>query len=140
MPISLAALYVRKHFRESSKQAAIEMVRNIRIEFEHILNDVRWMDEETRAAALLKLAAMVAHIGYPDELGDDRTLSEYYRNLDVEADKYLESVLRVNRFDAEYEFVQLRRPVNKTDWVKHAKVATLNALYRPAENSISKEI
>lgn len=112
------------------------MVRNIRGEFEHILNAVQWMDEETRDSALLKLVAMVAHIGYPDELGDDRTLSEYYSSLDIEADKYLESALRVNRFEADYEFAQLRRPVNKTDWVKHAKVASLNAQYRPTENSI----
>lgn len=136
LPISLAALYVRKHFKESSRLAAVEMVHKIRAEFEAILVAVPWMDEETRAEALRKMRAIVAHIGYPNELGDDAALSEHYRDVMVDPERYLESALSVNVFDADYEFGQLRLPVNKTDWVRHAKVATLNALYRPTQNSI----
>lgn len=139
LPISLAALYVRKHFHGQAKAAAIEMVQNIQNEFERVLRAVPWMDERTRAASWTKLQAIVAHIGYPDELGNDALLAAYYRDLNIDADRYLESILRVNRFDADYEWRQLRLPVNKTDWVRHAKVATVNALYRTTENSISMD-
>lgn len=137
LPISLAALYVRKHFDGAAKAAAVAMVQNIRMEFERVLHSVPWMDEATRTASWVKLQAIVAHVGYPDELGDDALLEAYYRDLDIDAERYLESVLRVNRFDADYEWRQLRLPVNKTDWVRHAKVASVNALYRTTENSIS---
>lgn len=136
LPISMAALYVRKHFHDTAKHAAVEMAQNIRREFEHILQAVPWMDAETRAASVQKIQAMIAHIGYPDELDDNRVLSEHFRGLRMDADKFLESVLRVNVFDTRYEFSQLRQTVNKTDWVKHSKVASLNAQYRPTENSI----
>lgn len=136
LPISLAALYVRKFFKDSAKVSALDMVSNIRQQFEDVLTAVPWMDEETRAEALLKMRAMAAHIGYPNELGDDAALTGHYRDLEVDSERYLESVLSVNVFETNYEFGQLRLPVNKTDWVRHAKVATLNALYRPTQNSI----
>ena len=48
-------MYVRKHFKEEAKEAMTEMVRDIRKEFDHILDDLEWMDDSTR------IRAKVAH-------------------------------------------------------------------------------
>lgn len=74
-------MYVRKYFHEEARQSAIEMVKDIREEFQTILNNVEWMDETTRKNALEKAKSMSTHIGYPDELTDDKKLEEFYGNV-----------------------------------------------------------
>lgn len=130
------ALYVRKYFKQDSKAAALEMVNSIKEEFESILKTVPWMDSKTRAAALCKVKTMVTHIGYPDELMDDKKLIEFYKNVKVDEDKYLESILSINIFGTDRAFKKLREPVNKTDWITHSKPAVVNAFYSSIENSI----
>lgn len=117
LSIAVGALYVRKYFRQDSKAAALEMVNGIRKEFELLLNEVDWMDEETRQSALNKLHGMSTHIGYPDEIMNDTKIEEYYSNLEIDENNYLSSVLNMNVFGTDYAFNKLRKPVNKTDWV-----------------------
>lgn len=114
------------------------MVNGIRAEFEKILTTVPWMDPTTRMAALDKVKAMTTHIGYPDEIMDDKKLEEYYEGLEINPDTYLESVLRMNVFGTDYAFNKLRKSVNKTDWVTHSRPAIVNAFYSSIENSIRK--
>lgn len=132
----MGALYVRKHFKEDAKQTALDMVNGIRAEFMKILEQVDWMDETTRQAALEKAKAMTTHIGYPDEIMDNAKLIEYYKDLNIDPDRYLESVMNMNVFGTDYAFNKLRKPVNKTDWVTHARPAIVNAFYSSIENSI----
>lgn len=129
---------MRKYFREDSKAAALEMVNGIRNEFELILNEVKWMDDDTRQSALKKLNAMSTHIGYPDEIMDDAKVEEIYENLEIDENNYLSSILNMNIVVTDYVFNKLREPVNKTDWVTHARPAIVNAFYSPIENSIRK--
>ena len=127
---------MRKHFKDDAKSNALEMVKGIHDEFLAILGKVDWMDEETRMAALDKAKAMTTHIGYPDEIMDNAKLEEYYKDLEINPDTYLESVLNMNVFGTDYAFNKLRKPVNKTDWVSHARPAIVNAFYSSIENSI----
>lgn len=138
LSISVGALYVRKHFQQDSKRTALEMVNGIRREFEKILKEVPWMDDITREAALNKVKSMSTHIGYPDEIMDDKKLEQYYDNLEINPNDYLSSVLKMNVFGTDYAFNKLRKPVNKTDWVTHARPAIVNAFYSSIENSIRK--
>lgn len=138
LPISVGALYVRKHFQEGAKRTALEMVNGIRKEFEKILTEVTWMDADTKVAALSKVKSMSTHIGYPDEIMDNAKLEAYYEGLEINPDTYLESVLKMNVFGTDYAFNKLRKPVNKTDWVTHARPAVVNAFYSSIENSIRK--
>ena len=64
----MGSLYVTKYFKEDSKAAALEMVSEIRHQFERLLDEVDWMDEQTKAQARVKARGMVEHIGYPSEL------------------------------------------------------------------------
>ncbi|XP_058986488.1 neprilysin-2 isoform X2 [Musca domestica] len=136
LAISVGSLYVRKYFKEDSKSNALEMVNNIRSVFDNILDEVTWMDDKTKAEAKNKLKHMTTHIGYPDEMLDDKKLAEYYDKLEIDADKYFESFLKMNVFGTDYSFNKLRLPVNKTDWIRHARPAVVNAFYSSIENSI----
>ncbi|KAI8129853.1 hypothetical protein FF38_13123 [Lucilia cuprina] len=136
LAISVGSLYVRKHFKQDSKAIALEMVNNIRGVFNQILDEVQWMDDMTKQEAKRKLHSMTTHIGYPDEMLDNDKLEEYYRKLDIDPDKYFESFLKMNVFGTDYSFNKLRLPVNKTDWIRHARPAVVNAFYSSIENSI----
>lgn len=138
LPTALSAMFVRKYFKEESKKSALEMVNAIKKEFEDILKSVQWMGEKTREAALTKIKTMHTHIGHPDELMDDQKLKDFYKAVNVDEDKYLESILSIKRFDNDRDFNKLHLPVNKTDWVKQSKQAQVNAFYSSLENSISK--
>ena len=67
---AVGSMYVQKYFKEDAKQSALEMVHDIRSEFNAILQEIDWMDSRTKAKAKEKAAAMVEHIGYPPELLD----------------------------------------------------------------------
>lgn len=138
MAIAVGSLYVRKHFKQDSKSIALDMVHQIRGVFDNILSEVDWMDDITKKEAKRKLYAMTTHIGYPDEMLDNSKLEEYYRNLEIDSSKYFESFLNMNVFGTDYSFNKLRLPVNKTDWMRHARPAVVNAYYSSIENSIRK--
>ena len=114
----------------------MEMVTNIRKEFNEILNTASWMDATTRKAALAKLSAMDTHIGYPDELMDDKKLIDYYQGLTIDDNNHLENILNIKKFQHDKDFGKLRDPVNRTVWFNHAESAVSNAYYSPIENSI----
>ncbi|CAH1183162.1 unnamed protein product [Phaedon cochleariae] len=136
LSIAAGALYVRKYFHEDAKQNALEMVADIRTEFEDILKEVDWMDEETRRNALDKAKSMETHIAYPDELLDDKKLEEFYDGLELDENLYMRSILNLTLFGTRFSFRRLRQPVNKTDWITHGRPAVVNAFYSSIENSI----
>lgn len=133
---SCGAQFVRKFFNGKSKQHAIEMVDQIRQEFRKVLIKNSWMDPITKIAAAEKLNGISTHIGYPDELLDDKKLDEYYKDLEIDPHNYFMSILNINKFYMNYEFNQLRKPVNKTDWIAHSSATVINAYYSFEENSI----
>ncbi|CAH1236556.1 unnamed protein product [Diabrotica balteata] len=136
LSIASGALYVRKYFNEQARQNAIDMVKDIRAEFQDILKVVDWMDEETRENALEKAKSMTSHIAYPDELLDDEKLKEFYDGLEMDPNQYFKSILNLTLFGTRFSFKRLRQPVNKTDWITHGRPAIVNAFYSSIENSI----
>ena len=99
---------------------------------------VEWMDEKTKQKVLEKAASMSAYIAYPDELLDDKKLEKVYKGLELSSDNYFESMLNLTVFDTEDEFIKLRKPVNKNNWVSRGSPMDVNAYYLPIENSIRK--
>ncbi|MCL2413079.1 MAG: M13 family metallopeptidase, partial [Bacteroidales bacterium] len=84
--------YVARYFPPRAKQRMDELVNNLLLAFADRINDLEWMDEETRANAHAKLSTMRVKIGYPDEWID-------YSALVINpADSYLENMRRSRRF------------------------------------------
>ena len=48
---AVGSLYVSKHFDEASKSTALEMVNDIKKQFDIILDQIDWMDDGTRLKA-----------------------------------------------------------------------------------------
>lgn len=52
-----------------------------RSQFRKTLENVDWMDEATRTAALEKADSMASHIAYPSEMMDDEKLTNFYEGV-----------------------------------------------------------
>ena len=133
---ALSALYVKNHFNQRSKAAALEMVDYIRGEFLRILDEIDWMDEETREEAKLKAHGIAAYIGYPDELLRDELVEELYAGVRMTRINFYQNVRDLRIWSTDYAFSQLRKANKRGDWKKHARAAVVNAYYNSLENSI----
>lgn len=133
---ALSALYVKNHFNGRSKAAALEMVEYIREEFLKMLDEIDWMDEETREEAKLKARAIASYIGYPDELLQDELVEELYKGVQLARTNFYQNVRDLRIWSTDYAFSQLRKPNKRGDWKKHARAAVVNAYYNSLENSI----
>ena len=96
------------------------------------------MDENTRQSALDKIDSMKEFIGYPAEFLDNKKLDEFYKNLEIVPNDYLQAGLNVSIFKKDYTISQLRKPVNKSDWTSHGASSVVNAYFSSQENSIGK--
>lgn len=138
LPIIVGAMYIRKHFNKSLKMRAEEMVEDIRKAFLQILNNVKWMDSDTKESAVEKALNMVSKVGYSNDLLDDKKIDELHAKLQVDDDAFLQNVLNVEKFMRSKVFEQLREPVDKNDLWRNIEPAVVNAVYEPLTNSIRK--
>ncbi|XP_063992920.1 neprilysin-2-like [Diachasmimorpha longicaudata] len=136
LPLSLGAVYVRNYFDERVKRNATEMVDDISRQFHRFLGRLDWMDEITRYRARQKGASMTSHIAYPDELLYSSKLEEYYRNLELSDQDYLQGILNISLFDAQNSLGKLGKPFDKNDWTTYGNVARVNITYHPTLNLI----
>ncbi|XP_026682676.1 neprilysin-2-like [Diaphorina citri] len=81
--LAVGSLYVRHFFDRTSKENALELVNNLRQEMDYILQNVSWMDPQTKKNALEKSKVLKVHIGYPDELLDDDKIDLHYKDLRI---------------------------------------------------------
>lgn len=136
LPAAVGSLYITRYFSSDAKVEALDMVENIKREFNETLMTVDWMDNKTRLEAARKLKAMETLIGYPEELMNNKKLESFYSNLNLTFDSFLEDILQVQAFYSNFELSRLRELFNKTDWVDHARPADVNAYYSGIENNI----
>ena len=57
------------------------MIDSIKMAFEHRLGTLKWMDDTTREAALVKAQAISDMIGYPSFIEDETALDAKYSGL-----------------------------------------------------------
>ncbi|KAM4651637.1 endothelin-converting enzyme 1 isoform 2-T2 [Discoglossus pictus] len=131
---ALGAMFVKASFAEDSKTRAMQMIKEIRAAFEQNLNNLKWMDEETRKAAKEKAEAIYDMIGYPNFIMDSKELDKVYSDYEVMSDLYFENVMMFYNFSAQVTADQLRKAPNKDQW--SMTPPTVNAYYSPTKNEI----
>ena len=104
--------YVQKHFQEPAKRDMTEMVGYIKDEFGKIVNEVEWMDEETRYRAETKLNAITDYVGYPKELLDELKLQEFYQGLDIKKGEFFKNSAKISVWKINRDWAKLREKVD----------------------------
>jgi len=119
--------YVKKHFDEQAKKRALGLVDHLKKALRNRLNNLDWMGDTTRAAALEKLDKMMVKIGYPDRWRS-------YEGLEL-ADQHLVINYQVaHAFEFDRMAKKLGQEVDRSEWFMGPQ--TVNAYYNPTLNEI----
>ncbi|NXW15117.1 NEP protein, partial [Circaetus pectoralis] len=135
MENAVGRLYVQEAFAGDSKHVVEEMIADIRDVFIKTLDELTWMDAETKKKAEQKAAAIRERIGYPDEIvTDDNKLNSEYQELNYKEGEYFENIIENLVFTQKKRLKKLREKVDKEEWISGA--AVVNAFYSASRNQI----
>ncbi|NWW75069.1 NEP protein, partial [Climacteris rufus] len=135
MESAVGRLYVQEAFAGDSKHVVEEMIADIRDVFIKTLDELPWMDAETKKRAEQKARAIRERIGYPDEIvTDDNKLNSEYQELNYKEEEYFENIIQNLIFTQKKRLKKLREKVDKEEWISGA--AVVNAFYSASRNQI----
>ncbi|NXS54192.1 NEP protein, partial [Brachypteracias leptosomus] len=135
MENAVGRLYVEEAFAGDSKHVVEEMIADIRDVFIKTLDELTWMDAETKKKAEQKATAIRERIGYPDEIvTDDNKLNSEYQELNYKEGEYFENIIQNLVFTQKKRLKKLREKVDKEEWISGA--AVVNAFYSASRNQI----
>uniref|UniRef100_A0A669C389 endothelin-converting enzyme 1 n=1 Tax=Oreochromis niloticus TaxID=8128 RepID=A0A669C389_ORENI len=110
---ALGALFVKATFDKQSKEIAEKMINAIRSAFKEALDQLSWMDDQTRQAAKDKADAIYDMIGFPEFILDSKELDDVYDGYEVSDDSFFQNMLNFYNFSARVMADQLRKTPNK---------------------------
>lgn len=119
---ALGREYASRHFPESSKQAVLGIVEDIRQAYHTRLERLTWMSTATKARAHRKLDAMKVLIGYPNTWKDLSKLQFNDKN-------HLDTIIRARQFWSDIEIAKVGYPPKPEQWEMNAH--TVNAYHHP---------
>lgn len=125
---ALGQEFVARTFTPETKAATVRMTVQIEAAMKQEIEGLPWMSDATKAQALKKLAAIRNKVGYPDKWRD-------YSALEVKRDDYFGNARRANRFENEYEWHKLGKPVDRNEW--GMTPPTVNAYFNSSMNDIN---
>lgn len=109
---AIGHIYVDKYFDQDSKARMQEMASNLKMAFRDRIQNLTWMEPETRKKALMKLEALDVQVGYPDEWLN-------YSELEMKQDSYVMNALGAAKFrfhKGPYGLDRIGKPVNRKLW------------------------
>jgi endothelin-converting enzyme/putative endopeptidase len=124
---ALGQAFVEEAFGTRAREDLVKMVQQIRAAMKREIDEVPWMRKQTKAAAQLKLAAVMDRIGYPETWRD-------YRAVRVSRTDALGNLQRALAFHNARRLAKIGRPVDRGEW--NMTPATVNAYYNPSSNNI----
>ena len=125
---AVGQIYVQRHFPPQSKEMMDSLVQDLITAFRGRLEQLDWMDDETRAEALTKLSTFEPRIGYP-EIWDE------YDGLSISAGDYFGNRLRMAEWGWAEQLEDLAEPVDPREWSWPPQI--VNASYNPLQNQIT---
>ena len=125
---ALGEAFVKKHFPQVAKTRMMELVENLRVTLRMQLEGSGWMEAETKKAAIEKLNAFQAKIGYADRWQD-------YRTVKVDRGDFFGSIESASEYTRLYNLGKIGKPLDRNDW--GMTPPTVNAYYNPLKNEIA---
>ncbi|MBQ3023008.1 MAG: S-layer homology domain-containing protein [Clostridia bacterium] len=133
MPEYLSQIYGEMHFDDKTEQYIRNMTQDIIAVFKKRIDNLSWMDEETKNKAKIKLDAINVKVGYP------KLQETYLDYVDItppsEGGTYFNNMVTIMKESVKsYGAVQFA-PVNRDAWM--IDPYEVNAAYNPSSNDIT---
>jgi putative endopeptidase len=123
----MGELYVARCFALESKRAVRAIAEELRSALRVRLENLDWMGDTTRRAALRKLSALNFKIGYPDRRRD-------WSDLATNTHSLYANVQAARRFEQRERVARIGQPVDRSLWSMPAQ--RVNAGYDPQRNEV----
>lgn len=128
---ALGKLYVEQKFPPEAKAKAEKLIRYLFLAYEKRINELPWMDTQTRAMAIAKLKKYRVKIGYPDKWRD---YSALVLKSPAEGGSYFSNSQALSQWRYNEGLKDLQKPVDKERW--NMSPQTVNAYYSATFNEI----
>src|SRR5580698_607988 len=125
---ALGQVYVAQEFSPSSKEATLQMVKDIESAMSQDIDHLDWMSAETKVRAHAKLHAVADKIGYPDRWRD-------YSKFTVVRDEAYANAERGVVFENLRQLAKIGKPVDRGEW--GMTPPTVDAYYSASMNDIN---
>src|ERR1700683_2125159 len=125
---ALGQAYVRKTFSPELKDATLDMTRHIEDAMALRIQQLDWMNAETKQQASVKLHGIRNKVGYPDKWRD-------YSSITLTPTDFYGNDLRATEFESHRQFNKVGKPVDRGEW--EMSPPTGNAYYNPQMNDIN---
>ncbi|MGR5095995.1 M13 family metallopeptidase [Vibrio maritimus] len=123
----LGKIYVNRYFPQKNKDEMTKLIGYLEGAFAKRFAVNKWMDDETKQAAMNKLSEFSVKIGYPDKWHDTSDITFSDRQL-------MRNVEVINLRMARKHLAKVGKPVDKWEWEMLPQ--TVNAYYSPTANEI----
>ena len=124
----LGQKYIEVAFGADAKQQITDLVEHLDKAMAQDIRALDWMTEDTKKAALAKLAEITNNVGYPKKWRD-------YSQVTIERDDFLGNGMRMAEAMRQRNLDKIGKPTDKTEW--NMTAPTVNAFYAPPYNSIN---
>ena len=124
----LGQQYIDTAFGPDAKRQITDLVDQLDKALGQDIQTLAWMTEDTKKAALAKLAAITNNVGYPKKWRD-------YSAVTIARDDYLGNGERMAGAARQRDLDKIGKPTDKTEW--NMTTPTVNAFYSPPLNSIN---
>ncbi|MEY4268969.1 MAG: hypothetical protein RLZZ58_185 [Pseudomonadota bacterium] len=101
--------YVARYFTADTKAKMDGLVKNILGAMGRRIDNLGWMQSQTKVKARQKLGNFTTKIGFPDKWRD-------YSKLDIRADDLFGNMLRANNFNHDDNIGRLGGPIRRWEW------------------------
>ena len=122
---AIGRVYVDRYCDPISKARMQEMVSNLKMAYRERIQNLTWIEPETKKEALMKLEALDVQVGYPEEWLN-------YSELEVNNDSYVMNVLRASKFKfhhGPHGLDRIGKPVDRNLWETNPQVTNAYADY-----------
>ncbi|PAA64008.1 hypothetical protein BOX15_Mlig004184g1 [Macrostomum lignano] len=88
MKKALSGLYVKEYFSEASRDKANTLFEHLRKAAKDGIDQVGWMDDDTKRLAKQRVDSIVEKSGYPDQAKDNNYLDREFQRIDTSKDYF----------------------------------------------------
>uniref|UniRef100_A0A7S0M7Y1 Endothelin-converting enzyme 1 n=1 Tax=Cryptomonas curvata TaxID=233186 RepID=A0A7S0M7Y1_9CRYP len=127
LSVDVSKLFVKAYFPDATKNTATDMLEEIRKAFAADLEELSWMDAETRDKAVQKLHKMDFEVGYPSRW-------PVRPPLELLEDQFFVNSINLDVLSASRSRSSMYRKPRRDTWT--SPVTVVNAYYNPPQNTL----
>ena len=123
------SMYARHIFDIEAKRQLEDMTDYVRKAFNEILQNIDWMDKDTKKEAFNKLEKMHQTLAYPEEFVDQDKIDGLYKGLIIKENDYFGNIMSLSIHLKKLKVLKLREKVDPYDWKEFISIPVVNAYY-----------